>query len=560
MLSVQPLRRGVAALCCAATVLSLSACSTAADSDAEGEGAPGGPGSMEHFGYQVATQLVSTNAGSAFGAAANAQVLATRLYPAAFVPGPEGQIIPNTDLVRAQEVEPTAQGLRQIRYEISPDATFSDGVALTCDDFVLAYTAGSMPAIFGSSMPLLASDVEDVQCASGAKDFTVVLKQDRGGRWRHMFGAGSILPSHAIARKVEMEPEELLAALRTWDPATVEPIAQVWRYGFLLEDFDPQLQVSYGPFVIEQVGASGEVVLTRNPHYHGDAAALDKLVVWPVSADSRELAASGALRVAEAPAAPPAWLDRDAADNPFDVVSTVGELSDTLTLSEDGLFAQPELRRAFAACVDQAEVAKASSAHAGVEVPATYLHTLAHNDPIARRLSGIADAHRGVDAAAAAPLQGSTVRIGYLGPNPRLAAMVEAIRSTCDPLGIQIEDASAEFMSKAYLESDPETGLPTVDAFLGAVDPMTEYSTADARIALLDELKKTENELWESVPAIPLSAQPRTFVYDRNVANVVAYTGVSGIGWNMDRWREGPAGTPVSSQAPSAQSAPARSQ
>ena len=50
------------------------------------------------------------------------------------------------------------------------------------------------------------------------------------------------------------------------------------------------------------------------------------------------------------------------------------------------------------------------------------------------------------------------------------------------------------------------------------------------------ELKKTEEALWKDVPSIPLSSQPRVFLVRRDVEGVLPYTGVSGIGWNMDRW------------------------
>ena len=91
-------------------------------------------------------------------------------------------------------------------------------------------------------------------------------------------------------------------------------------------------------------------------------------------------------------------------------------------------------------------------------------------------------------------------------------------------------------MSQHYLEMDPETWAPTVDAFLGPVDPQTEYSTVESSMKNSAELKKTEEALWKDVPSIPLSAQPRVFLVRRDVEGVLPYTGVSGIGWNMDRW------------------------
>mgnify|MGYP002757004199 FL=1 len=144
--------------------------------------------------------------------------------------------------------------------------------------------------------------------------------------------------------------------------------------------------------------------------------------------------------------------------------------------------------------------------------------------------------HQGTDIAKAGQLNGTTIKVAYLAPDSRYKAMVEQLRASCEPAGITIEDASAEFMSQHYLEMDPETWAPTVDAFLGPVDPHTEYSAAESTMENSADLKKTEDSLWKDVPSIPLAAQPRVFLVRRDVEGVLPYTGVSGIGWNMDRW------------------------
>ena len=149
----------------------------------------------------------------------------------------------------------------------------------------------------------------------------------------------------------------------------------------------------------------------------------------------------------------------------------------------------------------------------------------------------------GTDITRAQGLWGSTVRIGYAGPNERKAAMVESIRASCEPAGITVVDASAEAGTMADLNrlGTGQWGEQIVregdlDAVLIAVDPMAEVGSASARASALADLRTVEEDLWEQVPGIPLSAQPRRFVIDRTVGNVVVYTGLAGIGWNMDRW------------------------
>ena len=526
--------------CVSAIALAASACS-GQSSEEETASVPQEPESYGYFGYQVNSRLATTNAGTSFGDVTSAGLLSTRLYPGLFVPGPSGELIPNADLVETEELPPVAgSDQRSVQLTLEEDAVFSDGAPVTCDDYLLAYVAGTHPAEFASHMPLM-NDIADFNCEPHGKRFTLTFNKDQGQRWRHMFGAGTIMPAHALAKKSGLSVKELNAALTVEDMQALAPVAEEWRYGFSVDkdQLDPELQVSFGPYVIDKVGDEGEIILKANEKYFGDAPAEEHVVVWPSDADAQKLADKGALRVVDAASENPDWLDStkdESGESPYEVTPMVGELTDTLTLSEAGVFAEPWARESFAACVDQQAVAQVSSAASGVEVPPAYLRTVSATNPVAGGLDKVGKQHQGTDLAKAGDLNGTTIKVGYLGPDKRYAAMVEQLRASCEPAGITIEDASAEFMSQHYLEMDPETWAPTVDAFLGPVDPQTEYSTVESSMKNSAELKKTEEALWKDVPSIPLSAQPRVFLVRRDVEGVLPYTGVSGIGWNMDRW------------------------
>ena len=552
-----------------ALALVAASCSSE-ESDSGDQAAPSDPESYNYTGYMVNSQLATTNAGTAFGSTTSAAQLSTRLYPGLFVPGPSGQLIPNADLVETEKLPPAADSDQEsVRLTLADDATFSDGAPVTCDDYLLAYTAGTHPVEFASHMPLM-NDIADIECAPHSKAFTLTFYKDQGHRWRQMFGPGTVMPAHALAQKTDMSMEDLNAALHAEDMAALQPVAELWRYGFSTakDDFDPELQVSYGPFTAEKVGDSGEVFLKANEQYRGDKPALDRLVVWPSSADAQELADKGVLKVADSATAAPGWLSGNAgedaesaegkdldndsagedsagADNKeFETTTKVGLQTDTLTLSQAGIFAEPSARKAFAACVDQAALAHKSSEISGVDVPPAYVRTVSVQDPVAQTLGSVAKDHEGTDMAAAGQLNGTTIKVGYVGPDKRYQAMIEALRASCEPAGITIEDAADEQLSQFYLNPNPETGEPTIDAFLGPVDPLTEYSAADSSIKNSVQLKEQEEQLWDSVPSIPVAAQPRVFIVHRDVEGVLPYTGISGIGWNMDRWHV-PAQEPV---------------
>lgn len=564
-------RPKITAVAAGLSALALVAASCSSEESESGEqAAPSDPESYNYTGYMVNSQLATTNAGTAFGSTTSAAQLSTRLYPGLFVPGPSGQLIPNADLVETEKLPPAADSDQEsVRLTLADDATFSDGAPVTCDDYLLAYTAGTHPVEFASHMPLM-NDIADIECAPHSKAFTLTFYKDQGHRWRQMFGPGTVMPAHALAQKTDMSMEDLNAALHAEDMAALQPVAELWRYGFSTakDDFDPELQVSYGPFTAEKVGDSGEVFLKANEQYRGDKPALDRLVVWPSSADAQQLADKGVLKVADSDTAAPGWLsgnagedaesaegkdpDHDSAgedsagagNNEFETTTKVGLQTDTLTLSQAGIFAEPSARKAFAACVDQAALAHKSSEISGVDVPPAYVRTVSVQDPVAQTLGSVAKDHEGTDMAAAGQLNGTTIKVGYVGPDKRYQAMVEALRASCEPAGITIEDAADEQLSQFYLNPNPETGEPTIDAFLGPVDPLTEYSAADSSIKNSVQLKEQEEQLWDSVPSIPVAAQPRVFIVHRDVEGVLPYTGISGIGWNMDRWHV-PAQEPV---------------
>lgn len=492
------------------------------------------------FGYAVNSSLATTNAASLLGVATDAGLLAARVYPGVYVQGPSGQMIPNTDLASTQ-VLPGIN--RQVIYKINEDATYSDGQPVVCDDFLLAATAGQMPALFQSHVPL-ASQIEKVECAPGSKTATVVFKEDLGERWRYLFEQGTLLPAHQVAAKSGMSLEELNTALKDKDEEVLAEPARVWSEGFQLENFDPELQVSFGPYKVDSVGEFGEVKLVRNETYSGDQAVEEEITVWPKGSDLSAISDAGNLQLADVVAwESEPWVDRNDPLNPYDIKEEVGVLTEQLSLASAGVFYDKSARQAFAACIDQEAVAKASASISGIEIPAVAVHSVRHQNPVVQQISDITSRHLGVDMAKASALSGQAIRIGYDGPDERKAAMVEAIRASCEPAGIEVIDASQEAVSLNDLSrtETSEWGYEqyfegTLDAVLRTVDPLREFENANSLGNDPESTRRTEEQLWDEVPSIPLAAQPRVFVIDRTVGNVVVNTDLAGIGWNMDRW------------------------
>ncbi|AKE41341.1 oligopeptide-binding protein OppA [Corynebacterium kutscheri] len=525
--------RKLSALLCALS-LGIAACGSA-DEKARNP-------SHGQFGYVVNSALVTTNAGSYIGASTDAVLLSTRIYPSAYVLGPKGQMIPNSDLLTTR-VLPGIQ--QQVVYTIANDAVYSDGQPITCDSVLLAFTAGTMPELFDSYLPLM-QQVDKVNCTAGAKVATVVFKDGFGSRWRQLFGPGTLLPAHAIAVKAGMSLEELNRALQEKDTSALEQVAQIWKDGFNLSAFDPELQVSAGPFKISSVGSQGEVVLVRNENYFGEAANLASLVVWPRGTDMTEIAAAGDIQVADIDNTENiSWFDRDAVDNPYSVVAEPGVQTESLILATAGVFYQPENRRAFASCMDRMSVAKISAQYTGVAVQPVVARTVRWADPAIAGMSDILAPYQEINLEEAKKLSGQTIRIGYVGPDERKAAMVEAIARSCAAAEITVVDASVEGSNLGELSRThvSQWGYETytegtIDAFLTEIDPIYEFASVADQSTDYEKTRAHEQASWEHMETISLATQPRVFITERFVSNVVVNTDRSGIGWNMDRWKE----------------------
>ncbi|NLZ58944.1 MAG: peptide ABC transporter, partial [Corynebacterium sp.] len=281
-----------------------------------------------------------------------------------------------------------------------------------------------------------------------------------------------------------------------------------------------------------------------NEFYSGDRPRQAEIVVWPKGADLDAIAQAGNLQIADIGSWEDAsWVNRDDPLNPYDVHEEVGVLTEQLTLGSAGVFYGEQARQAFAACVDQYAVAAASSSVSGINVPPMGVNSVRATNPVVQQLGDMPARYMAVDIGRASALAGSTIRIGYDGPDERKAAMVESIRASCEPAGITVVDASHEAVSLRDLSRTvvSEWGYEeyfegSLDAVLRSVDPSREFETVDSLGSDPISTRQTEEQLWTDVPSIPLAAQPRVFVIDRTVGNVVVNTDLSSIGWNMDRW------------------------
>ncbi|MDN6813966.1 MAG: ABC transporter substrate-binding protein, partial [Corynebacterium variabile] len=387
-----------------ATTVSLAACSGSGDDIHPDEG----------LTYVLDEQLLTTNAGSTLGVAADAAKLSARIYPGAYLPGPGGRLLPNSDLVT---VTPDPENPDVVDYALAEDANYSDGSPVVCDDFLLTSAAADRTDLFASDLGLT-SRISSLDCAPGAKEFRVVFDRGFGQRYREIFGAGEVLPSHTIAEHAGVD--SVVDAVDTGDEAALTALGEAWTSTFDLSATDPGTVPTSGPFLIESLrddadGDEGDrgpsLVLARNPEWHGDRPGLDRITVRGGGDLTRAL--DGTAEVTDAAVIAGGATDPELTGAGLAVVRDNGVRTDGLTLSHEGIFATADNRRAFASCIDRAAVVDAVSGATGATVEPHALRIATAGSPAAGVLEDLAGrlGARNVPSSKAV-LDGPPVRVG----------------------------------------------------------------------------------------------------------------------------------------------------
>ncbi|ULE35914.1 ABC transporter substrate-binding protein [Mycobacterium sp. IDR2000157661] len=515
--------------------------------------------------YAVDGALSTYNTNTVVGAASGGPQAFARVLTGFNYHGPDGQIVADLDFGTISVV---GRAPLVLDYEIKPNAVYSDGKPITCDDMVLSWASqsGRFP-VFDAASRAGYSDIATVDCTPGQKKARVSFAPDRAFTdFGQLFAATSMMPSHVIADELGLGDGAVTRAILDNDGAAVERIARVWNNGWELKPGmgggDLKKFPSSGPYKLDSVTDDGAVVLVANDKWWGAPPVTDRVTVWPRGADIQDRINQGAYDVVDIATGssgtlnvPDDWVRSD----------TPSAGVEQLIFAPEGPLAGPPARRALAHCTPRDTIAR----NAEVPIANSRLNPAAEDAYSAAE--GAAEAGQFVaanpDAARAAldarPL---TVRIGYQSPNPRLAATVGAIAKACAPAGITVQDAASETVGPLALRNSEidvliagtggatgsgSTGSSAMDAYelhTGNGNNLPRYSNpqVDGIIAAMavasdpKEMARLVGEggpiLWADMPTLPLYRQQRTLLTSKNIYAVDSNPTRWGAGWNMDRW------------------------
>jgi peptide/nickel transport system substrate-binding protein len=531
-----------------AAAAALSACSRAA---------------VDQIDYAVDGALVSYNTTTVAGAAsAGAQAFARTLTGFGYH-GPAGQVVADHDF---GSISVVGRAPLVLDYSIADEAVYSDGEPVTCDDMVLAWAAqsGQFPGFDAASRAGYA-DIARIDCRPGGKKARVSFAEDRNiVDYQQLFTATSMMPAHVLAQELGLNVTD---ALLGNDVPAVEKIAQAWNTiwelgGDLTPDTIAKRFPSSGPYRIESVLDGGAVVLVANDRWWGAPAVTNRIAVWPQVTDIADRVDKRKVDVVDVATGSAGQLSTPDGYQSTDLPSAGIE---QLIFAPQGPLAGTPARRAIALCTPRDQIAR----DAGVPVADSRLSTA--TDDAFDRAEEVPEAgqfaHADPDAARDA-LEGKplAVRIGYHGPNARLAAVVGAIAKSCEPAGITVTAVASEgagpqplrdgqidvlVASTGGATGSGSTGSSAMDAYdlySGNGNNLSGYSNdqIDGIIGALAvtvdpaELVRLLGEsapiLWADMPTLPLYRQQRTLLTSKKTYAVGPNVTRWGAGWNMDRW------------------------
>lgn len=503
-----------------------------------------------------------------------------------FVIDGNGTFLLNSDVMASAAL--TSQDPQVVTYRIKPGVKWSDGAAWDCDDFYLAWLAGSGKAVVRGPDGAPVTDAQGrqqtffqpvstrgYQWAHGEcrDDLTFVETYSAPYvEWRHNYVHNAVLPAHVLERRAGI-PD--ITALGPESPqADLRRVAEIWNRGWL--GFNAETMPASGPYRIGSTEPGRRTVLVRNEQWAGNPGGPERIVITVTDAAGAVRGMRDqALNVVAPPADPvPAARLRELSGRGVVVEVRGADTVENLNINlARPLFQDADVRAAFAHCIDRNEL---------VEEQLRPMLPAAQPQGSLAFLPGHPNYEdQFTDAMSADPQKAQLVleRTGWiLGPDgvysrngqrlsfaishdgsPHHAHAVELIRKHCRQAGMEIVDAARPGdLGAALRQGDFDVALrtvPLVPAVSSMVDrygtkgaqnyqdymnsevddalgvAATEYAESFQDAALL----KADRIVADDLVSFPLFQVPVMWSYRSSLDNVFLHN-QDGITWNANEW------------------------
>jgi peptide/nickel transport system substrate-binding protein len=477
------------------------------------------------------------------------------VLPSVFTVMPGYQVALNTTFVTsARQVSASPQ---TIRYQINPQATWSDGTPITYQDFVYAWqsqSGASGPTDVGGVPFTPAStagydQIASVSAVHGDPDTVSVVFSTPDRDWRSLFS--QLLPAHVAV-----------------------------TVGFDSGFTDPTTVVSGGPFEVQSSVPGVSVTLVRNPRWWGAQANLAQ-VQFRFEADARRvLPAFQQDQVEAGEVRPTSGLAKGLKKvTGVKVAVVAGPVWEHLDFNQaNPLLAAPALRQAIMLAVDRPKLIAATIGRSEAAVkPLNNLLFVAdqpgYHDDAGEYANGDVAGAKAALTEAGYTYQGGvltlsgqpiTLRITTDASDTLHHDVASSIAAALGHIGIKVtvtdsNDLAATLQSGDFdlavvtstaspflslgaqrYETDDPAGQGSADVD-GISDPTIDAEVAQAAAtpagrARLAAYRRLDRTLWADAVSLPLFQEPVLVAWDRRYLNVGANAAPGGATWNIAQW------------------------
>ncbi|GII00416.1 ABC transporter family substrate-binding protein [Planobispora takensis] len=493
--------------------------------------------------------------------------------------GGDGAVTPDKDF---GTYEKTSDDPLTVKYTINPNAVWSDGTPIDCDDLMLAWAANSGKIKGFSSAGTTGWELTSTpDCEKGGKEVTHTYSEPFADWHGALYSVGQIMPAHVVEKKGNISEDELIAAVKDGDAKKLAEAIKFYNDGWVMKGtlLSEDLIPSSGPYKLSKWDAGQSLTFAANDKYWGaNKAATPTIVERFIALDQQAQALQNGEVNIVYPQPGPDVLNQLNALEGVTVKSGDQFFYDHLDFNFDSSpFKDRDLREAFAKCVPRQLIVdnliKPINPNAKILQARITASTQASYPEIVAGIGGEEKKYDQVDIAGAKALlekAGKTnleVKIGYQKPNPRRTSVVQLIADSCGQAGFKIVDNGADdFFGNGlanntydvalfgWIGSDLVSGTTStyttakkcdsenkgnnngcysnkkVDELLKKVNATTDKA---AQTPLLAEAEKI---MWQDLATIPLYENPNLTAWSEGINGVVPNPTQAGIAWNMDKW------------------------
>lgn len=433
--------------------------------------------------------------------------------------------------------------------EFALTGNWSDGVPVSFGDFLLAWVADGSGLMNEDGSPLFDSFdylwefVDEPRAEMDATTFQLTFNQATPLNLKIF---DSLMPAHVALKSVGLTPADFAAAVAAKEVATLASLASFYNTAWdipINQDVDTSLMLSAGPYVLSEINADGSVVLTPNDEWAGDAGELARIEFVPLIGD-KELAA--ALAEGQIDLASPSMIDPAAVTQTFgqldaDEFTRASGFSNTyehLDFNIAGLFQDPVLRQAFAACVPRKMMLDKLFAPIDPSAEVLQSSTVPQwSTEYVEYAPGSPGTTVELDVAGARSLLEQSGKLGQAvtlatSASPRRQQLAEFIKSSCDEAGFAVTiDLADDFFTDTLPNGEFDValfgwqvtgGYSDLSYNLSADGPNNYGKYDNPQVTELlaslvgrsdaadyqPVLEKIDALLWSDLPTLPLFALP----------------------------------------------------